>query len=229
VILTYEGPEHSQPKTKSVLTAIEALILFAIEFSDSNSKNELTGSLEQACAAIEKIFEAYEEPIKAFAYKYKDQTDILLAGAGVHYGTAIEAALKLKETCGIHSEGMSTGEVAQGPVLVLNPNWLYITFVSGAGANHAMKMLRGATFKKAVKMVLTPEPAKVGGAADMLITMPKLDSEIFMPLVYLVPLHLLTYYISQARGLDADDPKDFDMVLELILEPGRTEPEMAKK
>jgi len=232
VILTHEGSEFSQPKTKSVISAIGALNLLAIHLSKLNAsrKAEMIKELESTPRVIDRIFIDSEDHIKKIGNRFKAYNDMFLAGSGPNYATAIEGALKLKETSGIHAEGYTMGEVTQGPPVLLNSNWAFISLITSGNFEKALGMLNTAKKMGAETFTVTSrETQELGRLSDHVISIPVEVNEVFTPLVYVPPLHLLAYYIAEAKGLNPDDPKGFDLVLKLILEPGRKEPEMRKQ
>ncbi|MDH5770805.1 MAG: SIS domain-containing protein [Candidatus Bathyarchaeota archaeon] len=229
VILTHEGSEFSQPKTKSVISAIGALNLFAIHLSKLSvaRKTEVIKELEEIPGVIERIFIDSEDLIKKIGNRFKVYNNMFLAGSGPNYATAIEGALKLKETCGIHAEGYTMGEVTQGPPVLLGGNWVFISLITSRSHEKALRMLNTAKKMGAKTLTITTrETQELRKLSDYVIRVPVEVNEMFAPLVYIPPLHLLAYYIAEARGLNPDNPKGFDLVLKLILEPGRKEPEM---
>ncbi|MCL2163265.1 MAG: SIS domain-containing protein [Oscillospiraceae bacterium] len=227
IVKTYEGPEYCQPKTKSVIVTILALIIFAICISDSKEKETLLHQLMNIPKLMRQTLDSSEALAKRVADESDDIQGIMLAGAGEYFGAAYEASLKLKETCSIHAESMPTGEIIQGPILIVNSNWRYVAFADGNGIDHAVTMLKAVKKRGAKTIVLSSQPDRVNLYTDYLFQMPAPENPIFASLVYLLPLQLITYYISQRRGLDADFPKDFDQILDVILKPGSKEPEMA--
>jgi len=229
VILTHEGSEFSQPKTKSVISAIGILNLFAIHLSKlkTASRTEVIEELEKIPGIIDRTFIDSENLIKKIGDRLKGCNNMFLAGSGPNYATAIEGALKLKETCIIHAEGYTVGEVTQGPPVLLNGNWVFISLITSRNREKALRMLNIAKKMGAKTLTITTrETQELKKLSDYVIQIPVEVNEMFTPLVYIPPLHLLAYYIAEAKGLNPDDPKGFDLVLKLILEPGRKEPEM---
>ena len=229
LLLTHEGSEHCQPKTKSYICILATLLQMAIELVDDPEQRALlSAELRAVPAVIEQIIRESEPKMKQLALRLVEYHSMFLTGSASCYGSAIEAALKLKETSFVKAEAFTTGEVTQGPMLLLTDKWAFVSFVLSGEAELAARIIAGAKEWGAFTMAITQNAAAVENAADLVVRIPGVNGEVFAGLTHIVPIYFLAYYISRVKNLDADNPLHFDRILELILEPGRAEPEMRK-
>jgi len=227
VILTSEGPEYCQPKTKSYVSVLGVLNLLSIVFMKPGSrKTALLKGLFDMPNVIAQLLKSSDETMKRIARRLKNYRHAYVTGTQSNLGSVLEAALKLKETSSIHTEGFPTGEVAQGPLLLLAKDWAYIPFVTEQGRDMATRIMKAAHRKGATVIALAENLAGLKGIAHHVVRIPALPTELFAPMAYIIPVQFLAYYLAMEKGLNCDDPKGFDMILDLILEPGRKEPEM---
>jgi len=149
------------------------------------------------------------EHIKKVAEKYKDATDFLYLGRGYNFPVALEGALKLKEISYIHAEGYPAAEMKHGPIALVDEN-LPVVFVATKDAYHE-KIVSNIQEIKARKgkviAVITEGDETIPGMADDVIAVPEAD-EIIAPMLSVIPMQLLSYYIGVAKGLDVDKPRN---------------------
>lgn len=229
VILTSEGPEYCQPKTKSYVSVIGILNLLAIQMMPAGAKKQamLKGLLDMP-RVLGKLIKSCEGSMADLAPQLKKFQHAYVTGMQSNLGSVLEGALKLKETSFIHAEGFPTGEVAQGPLLLPEKGWAYIAFITEEGRDLAIRMTKAAHRKGATVIALSENTAGLKGFAHSIVRIPHLPTELFAPMAYIIPVQFIAYYLAMEKKLNCDDPKGFDMILELILEPGRHEPEMRK-
>ena len=229
VILTHEGPEYCQPKTKSFVSVLGVLILLAIHLMPPKAQQrqkELLKRLRQMPRLTEKIIRSCQRTVRKAAVAMRSCRQAYVTGVQSNLGAILEAALKLKETSFVHAEAFPTGEVAQGPLLLLKRNWAYLPFITSAGRELSLRMMNAAHRKGATVIAICSDTEGVKDHAHFVVTIPTLPDELFAPMAYIIPVQMLAYYLATDKKLNPDDPAGFDMILELILEPGRAEPEM---
>ena len=153
---------------------------------------------------------AMEDQIIQIAKKYKDSSDFFFIGRGFSYPTALEGALKLKEITYIHGEGYAAGELKHGPLALIDDD-IPVLAVVPPGDSHDKTLsnieevkARGA---KIIALGSSKDEALKSEANDILGLNEEI-TEMLSPIPYVVPLQLLSYYISVERGIDPDKPKN---------------------
>jgi len=206
VIYTRAGPEIGVAATKTYISQLVCIYMFAGLLSGNE---ELLDSLNEIPDYISEILNK-EEKIREIAYKYKNANDFFFIGRGLSYPTALEGALKLKEITYIHGEGYAAGELKHGPLALIDDE-VPVVVVVPPGDNYDKTISNLEEVKARGADVIA-----IGSCADEFIITEVTDSfcvnedveEIIAPLIYVVPLQLLSYYISVERGLDPDKPKN---------------------
>ena len=149
------------------------------------------------------------EHIRTIAEKYANHNDALYLGRGYNFPVALEGALKLKEISYIHAEGYPAAEMKHGPIALVDSN-LPVVFVATKDAFHekvVSNMQEIKARKGLVIAVITEGDTSVDQLADDLIPVPEAD-EIIAPILNVIPLQLLAYYIGVFKGLDVDKPRN---------------------
>jgi glucosamine--fructose-6-phosphate aminotransferase (isomerizing) len=177
----------------------------------SISHERYTHLLEELYRIPEKIKELLKlnDQIKALAFKYKDARDALYLGRGYNFPIALEGALKLKEISYIHAEGYPAAEMKHGPIALVDEN-LPVVFVATKDPYHE-KIVSNIQEIKARKgkviAVISEGDSIIPGLADDIMIVPEAD-EIVAPMLSVIPLQLLSYYIGIAKGCDVDKPRN---------------------
>jgi glucosamine--fructose-6-phosphate aminotransferase (isomerizing) len=149
------------------------------------------------------------EHIKALAEKYKDARDFLYLGRGYNFPVALEGALKLKEISYIHAEGYPAAEMKHGPIALVDES-LPVVFVATKDQYHEKVMSNMQEIKARkgkIISVITEGDIISESLSDDVMIVPEAD-EILAPMLSVVPLQLLAYYIGVAKGLDVDKPRN---------------------
>jgi glucosamine--fructose-6-phosphate aminotransferase (isomerizing) len=166
--------------------------------------NELQAIPEKIPATLKQA-----EAIKQLAYKYKDARDFLYLGRGYNFPIALEGALKLKEISYIHAEGYPAAEMKHGPIALVDEN-LPVVFVATKDSYHE-KIISNIQEIKARKgkviAIITEGDDVITKMADDVIVVPQAD-ELVAPMLSVIPLQLLAYYIGVVKGLDVDKPRN---------------------
>ncbi len=206
VVYTRAGPEIGVAATKTYICQLTSIYLLAICMS---GKMELLEKLETIPDHMEYLLEN-EDFIKKIACKYKDARDFFFIGRGFSYPTALEGALKLKEITYIHAEGYASGELKHGP-LALIEDGIPVVAVVPPGKSHDKTLsnveevnARGA---RVIGLGSSADEDLRSETMDMIEFDPEID-EIFSAIPYVIPLQLLSYYISVMKGIDPDKPKN---------------------
>ena len=211
---THAGPEIGVASTKAFTAQLVVLMMIAIKVGYANK------SIDQI-RYLHLINELYEIPEKintvlqsapsfqALAEKYKDSRDFLYLGRGFNFPIALEGALKLKEISYIHAEGYPAAEMKHGPIALVD-EFLPVVFVATKDAYHE-KIMSNAQEIKARKgkvlAVISEGDTEFTAIADDVMVVPAAD-ELIAPLLSVIPLQLLAYYIGLAKGLDVDKPRN---------------------
>jgi glucosamine--fructose-6-phosphate aminotransferase (isomerizing) len=147
--------------------------------------------------------------IKALAEKYKGAADALFLGRGYNFPVALEGALKLKEISYIHAEGYPAAEMKHGPIALVDEN-LPVVFVATKDSYHE-KVISNMQEIKARKgqviAVINDGDEQSIALANDVIVVPEAD-EILSPMLSIIPLQLLSYYVGVAKGVDVDKPRN---------------------
>lgn len=211
---THSGPEIGVASTKAftgqlaVLTMIALKIAMAKEIISIGRCTELMKELEAVPDKVKKILKDTSH-IKAIAEKYKDATDFLFLGRGYNFPVALEGALKLKEVSYIHAEGYPAAEMKHGPIALVDDR-LPVVFVATKDKYYD-KIVSNVQEIKARKgkviAVATVSDSVIPSMADDTMFVPECD-EVIAPLLSVIPLQLLSYYVGTAKGLDVDKPRN---------------------
>jgi len=197
------GPEIGVAATKSFVSQLA--IFYLLAFTMANRLEEGVEKVKAICTSIEECFSKNGQKLERLAQQTKEKNDFYYIARGINFAISAEGALKLKELSYIHAEGMPAGELKHGtlalieegtPVVVICPK--DYTFDETL-ANAAETKARGA-----LVIGVSDERSPI---FDEWIEIPRVE-EIFYPLVVIVPLQLLAYYLAVARGKDPDRPRN---------------------
>jgi len=169
---------------------------------------KLLFELEDIPEKVDAILKNTDE-IKLIAEKYKNSYDALYLGRGYNFPVALEGALKLKEISYIHAEGYPAAEMKHGPIALVDEN-LPVVFVATRDEYHS-KIVSNIQEIKARKgkviAIITEGDETIPAMADDYFAVPPAD-EIVAPMLSVIPLQLLSYYIGVAKGCDVDKPRN---------------------
>jgi glucosamine--fructose-6-phosphate aminotransferase (isomerizing) len=211
---THAGPEIGVASTKAFTAQLAVLTMIALKIGhmkgtlDEGRYHQLLHELEEIPDKVAELLEQ-QEPIKALAEKYKDATDFLYLGRGYNFPVALEGALKLKEISYIHAEGYPAAEMKHGPIALVDET-LPVVFIATKDSFHEkvisnMQEIRAR--KGRVIAVINDSDEQSRALANDVLVVPEAD-EILAPMLSVVPLQLLAYYIGVAKGFDVDKPRN---------------------
>ncbi|MBO4415744.1 MAG: glutamine--fructose-6-phosphate transaminase (isomerizing) [Lachnospiraceae bacterium] len=214
VLYTLAGPEIAVATTKAYSTQLIAGYCLAIQMAwakgtlEADRYDALLKDMSQIPAKIEKILED-KERIQWFASKFANAHDIFFIGRGIDYAISLEGSLKLKEISYIHSEAYAAGELKHGTISLIEDNTLVIgTLTQGGLHEKTVSNMVECKARGAYLMGLTTYGNySVEDTVDFCTYIPKCD-EHFTTSLAIVTLQLLAYYISIAKGLDVDKPRN---------------------
>ena len=205
VIYTRAGPEISVAATKTYISQLICIYLL-VAYLGENEK--LLDNLYKISRLSEKIL-SREEQIREIAKKYKFARDFFYIGRGFNYPTALEGALKLKEITYIHGEGYPAGELKHGPLALIEDNIPVVGILPpGPSYRKTYNNLQEIKARGADMIILgANNDTHLDDIEDKLLFDPEID-EVLSPLLYIIDLQLLAYYISIEKGIDPDKPKN---------------------
>lgn len=214
VMYTYAGPEIAVATTKAYSCQLIAMDLLGIAIAeekgviDETRRAELIGALEKLPDQISRVIEN-KERIQWFAAKFSNAHDIFFIGRGLDYAIAMEGSLKMKEISYIHSEAYAAGELKHGTISLIEDGTLVVGVVT---QDHLFEKTRSnmveVKSRGAYLMGLTTYGNyNVEDTADFVVYVPRTE-QYFTPSLAIVPLQLMGYYVSVAKGLDVDKPRN---------------------
>ena len=214
VLQTHAGPEISVATTKAFSAQLIVLYLIAMETARAHKKinaeryTEMTQALETLPSQIEKILED-KERIQWFAAKYAAAKDIFFIGRGIDYAVAMEGSLKMKEISYIHSEAYAAGELKHGAISLVEDGTLVIGSLTQRNLfEKTISNLEEVRSRGAYVMGLTAYGSyDAEDTVDFCVYVPKTDTH-FAASLAVIPLQLMAYYVSVAKGLDVDNPRN---------------------
>ena len=206
VIYTRAGPEIGVAATKTYVSQLTSIYMLAIAM---NGDKNLLEKLKMVPNYMKHALEA-EDHIIEIAKKYKDSFDFFFIGRGFSYPTALEGALKLKEITYIHGEGYAAGELKHGPLALIDDDVPVLAVVPpGDSHDKTLSNIEEVKARGASVIALgSSEDDDLKSEAHDIIGFEEEITEMLSPLPYVVPLQLLSYYISVERGIDPDKPKN---------------------
>jgi glucosamine--fructose-6-phosphate aminotransferase (isomerizing) len=211
---THAGPEIGVASTKAFTAQLAVLSMIALKIAQLKGTlsaariNELLYELEAIPAKVESIL-ANTAHIKNIAKQYATARDFLYLGRGYNFPIALEGALKLKEISYIHAEGYPAAEMKHGPIALVDES-LPVVFVATKDSYHE-KVISNIQEIKARKgkviSIITEDDEAATQLSESVMPVPHCD-EMLAPLLTVIPLQLLSYYIGIARGCDVDKPRN---------------------
>ncbi|MEZ0324155.1 MAG: glutamine--fructose-6-phosphate transaminase (isomerizing) [Hydrogenothermaceae bacterium] len=214
VLYTYCGPEIGVAATKTYTAQLVTLFLFAIYSGlkiglvSQREFEEFLHNLSILPKAIEETLK-WEDKIKEIAYKYHNVKDFLFLGRGLNYPTALEGALKLKEISYIHAEGYPAGEMKHGPIALIDENMPVVCIAPKDEIfDKMLSNIQEVKARKGIVITVTDsDNTELDKLSDEIIKVEKINPQL-TPLVNIVPLQLLSYYIATFLGKDVDQPRN---------------------
>jgi glucosamine--fructose-6-phosphate aminotransferase (isomerizing) len=214
-IYMHAGPEVGVASTKvyaAMLSVLELLAMHLARVRGVQSADQVRAAIKEL-RAVPQLIQGFLKTAKAvvlpIAKRYAKAHNFLFLGRYVNYPTALEGALKLKEVSYIHAEGYAAGEMKHGPIALVDEKVPTLA-IATAGRTYE-KIISNIKEVKArdgrVIALATEGDETVGKVVDHVVYVPAV-SELLSPLVNVVPLQLLAYYIADLRGADVDQPRN---------------------
>src|ERR1700733_166845 len=211
---THAGPEIGVASTKAFTAQLAVLTMIALKIAhekgtiDHSRYSRLLVEMEELPEKVESLLKNGIE-IKSIAEKYKNASNALYLGRGYNFPIALEGALKLKEISYIHAEGYPAAEMKHGPIALVDEN-LPVVFIATKDSYHE-KIVSNIQEIKARKgkviAVISQGDDIIAKMADDCMIIPEAD-ELIAPILSVIPMQLLAYYIGVAKGYDVDKPRN---------------------
>lgn len=211
---THAGPEIGVASTKAFTAQVTVLTLMAIAVAkrkgtiSEETYRQLLIELETIPSKVEKVFENAAK-IKEIAFIFTYARNFIYLGRGFNFPVALEGALKLKEISYIHAEGYPAAEMKHGPIALIDED-MPVVFLATKDSSYE-KIVSNIQEVKARKgrviAIVTEGDTLIPGMVDFVIEVPN-THEILTPLVSVIPLQLLSYYIAVMRGRNVDQPRN---------------------
>ena len=214
ILYTYAGPEISVATTKAYSTQLIAMYLLAIQAAkvkDVISEERYAALIEELGTLPEKIQKTLDdkERIQWFASKYANAKDVFFIGRGIDYAISMEGSLKMKEISYIHSEAYAAGELKHGTISLIEDGTLVIGVLTQSELyEKTISNMVECKSRGAYLMGLTTYGNyNIEDTASFTVYVPKTE-ECFATSLAVIPLQLMGYYVSVAKGLDVDKPRN---------------------
>lgn len=211
-IYTHAGPEIAVASTKAYTSQVILIAILAVYFAEileSSSKTvleDLKSDMIDLPSKIEKILDD-TDVIKDFAKKVYTEKDMFFLGRGVDYNVALEGSLKLKEISYIHSEAYAAGELKHGPIALIENGVTVIAIITNPDLLEKSISNIQEVITRGAKTLIITNQILPNSNFDNVINIPE-TNPLISPILSVIPMQLLSYYISKFKGLDVDKPRN---------------------
>jgi glucosamine--fructose-6-phosphate aminotransferase (isomerizing) len=203
------GEEKAVTATKSFTATLAAAYALVLEMA----RPALLGDYEKLSADLlgipdlmDQTIKLCRSPVQALASELQEKEFIFLLGSGSNYPTALEGALKLKESCNLHSEGFATREFLHGPMQLVDERTAVLILQDGAEEPEASRLAESFMRFGAPTIIIKPQDGQSPRAGIHTLEVALGTPQLFLPLVFILPLQLYAYHSSLARNLNPDRP-----------------------
>lgn len=209
-LYTHAGPEIAVASTKAYTSQIVLLAIIAIHFSEILGKNDekasdLKNDILLLPSKLEEVLKNTDK-IRDFAKRIYKEKDVFFIGRGIDYSVAQEGSLKLKEISYIHSEAYPSGELKHGAIALIENDITVVSVLTNRMlVEKSVSNLLEVVTRGAKTFIVTNQ--ELNHDFDEVITIPKTNA-LISPVLSVVPLQILAYYISKEKGLDVDKPRN---------------------
>ena len=210
----HAGPEIGVASTKAYTAMLAALNILGLYFAkvrnqcDTSFIRQCVREMKTVPRLIQEILSDITE-IQNMAFSILPHKSCLYLGRGYNYPTALEGALKLKELSYIHAEGYAAGEMKHGPIALIEGGMPVITIASNScNYDKMINNIKEVTARDALPVIIaTKGDTRITELSKHIIYVP-FCSEYLSPVINVIPLQLLAYYVSLKRGCDVDQPRN---------------------
>ena len=213
VLMTRAGPEIGVASTKAFTTQLTTLMLLVIAIGrrfqlTDEVEQKITSALFRLPGKIEAVLKL-DDDIKLLAEQFAEKQNALFLGRGSHYPIAMEGALKLKEISYIHAEAYPAGELKHGPLALIDADMPVITVAPNNSLLEKLKSNIQEVSARGGQLIVFMDET-LGSSSDtnlQIIKVPQVENEI-SPIIYTIPLQLLSYHVAVLKGTDVDQPRN---------------------
>jgi glucosamine--fructose-6-phosphate aminotransferase (isomerizing) len=207
-IILHAGEEKALPATKTYTAELAALALLSAHTADDKPLLKQIAALP---AGIQSVL--YLEPVMAeAATRLRSASSCVCLARGINYPTALESALKLKETCYLTAEPYSTADFLHGPIAIVDEGFPALLFAPPGRTQAAMAEMAQEMAKRGATSVIVARDAALLTQATVAAPMPVDVDEKLSPILYIVPAQLFALHLAQARGVNPDAPRGLNKV-----------------
>ena len=213
VLMTRAGPEIGVASTKAFTTQLVALMLLVIAVGrrfglSSIAEQKITSELFSLPGLVENVLQLNDN-IEILSEQFAEKQHALFLGRGTQYPIAMEGALKLKEISYIHAEAYPAGELKHGPLALIDAEMPVITVAPNNSLLEKLKSNLQEVSARGGKLIVFIDESLDSGNDESIdvIKVPSIANEI-APIVYTIPLQLLSYHVAVLKGTDVDQPRN---------------------
>lgn len=214
VLYTWAGPEIAVASTKAYTTQLIALYIIALYMAKLKSTltDEEIAAIKAEMQGLPKLVEEtlkQKETIQKFATRNSNARDVFYLGRGIDYAVALEGSLKLKEISYVHSEAYAAGELKHGTIALIENGTIVLAVLTQDDLYEKMvSNVKEVKARGAFVFAIAKEGnTEVEAVADYTLYIPQV-SDILAPVVSVIPLQLLAYYMAVEKGCDVDKPRN---------------------
>lgn len=210
-IYTHAGPEIAVASTKAYTSQLVLLNILALYFAEILNSvqfetiNKIKKSLLELPKKVEEVL-LNDKKIEKVAKDICKSSNMFFLGRGIDYPVAMEGSLKLKEISYIHSEAYPAGELKHGPIALIDSDFPVLGIITDEFlSSKTISNLQEVVSRGAKTIVITNQ--KIDNLFDYTIEIPEINT-FLSPIISVIPLQLLSYYIAKFKGLDVDKPRN---------------------
>jgi glutamine---fructose-6-phosphate transaminase (isomerizing) len=213
--LTHAGPEIGVASTKAFTTQLVSLAILLCSIGklqntiDTKQEKEIVDGLKKLPGLVNETL-LQEAQIKKLANRFIDKNSVLFIGRGTMHAIAMEGALKLKEISYIHAEAYPAGELKHGPIALIDINMPVIAIAPNDELLEKLKSNLQEVKSRGSQMIIFEDENSQIKSMDALEVMPVTSNlgRITAPIIFTIPLQLLSYYVALEKGTDVDKPRN---------------------
>ena len=212
-MMTRAGPEIGVASTKAFTTQLATLMLLVIAIGrrfalKKEQELKITSELFGLPGKVEQVLQL-DDQIRRLSEQFAEKQHALFLGRGTHYPIAMEGALKLKEISYIHAEAYPAGELKHGPLALIDAEMPVITVAPNNSLLEKLKSNMQEVSARGGQLIVFMDEALAteNGENVQIIKVPSVANEI-APIIYTIPLQLLSYHVAVLKGTDVDQPRN---------------------
>lgn len=213
VLMTRAGPEIGVASTKAFTTQLVALMLLVVAVGrrfalDEEKEAEISSELFKLPRILDDVL-LIDAEIKILSEQFSEKNHALFLGRGTHYPIAMEGALKLKEISYIHAEAYPAGELKHGPLALIDAEMPVVTVAPNNSLLEKLKSnIQEVSARGGQLIVFLDESITTEDDENVqIVRVPKVNN-LIAPIVYIIPLQLLSYHVAILKGTDVDQPRN---------------------